>query len=97
MSRMMSEVVVIFSIGLYTGSPSKKRHKDSLRLMCLIKQSSVHGYSSDAESIVPTNCQEIVLAVVQLEIILRSLGGGIVLGDDMAQRSVVKNHGSRGN
>jgi hypothetical protein len=75
----------------------QKRHKDSLRLMCLIKQSSVHGYSSDAESIVPTNCQEIVLAVVQLEIILRSLGGGIVLGDDMAQRSVVKNHGSRGN
>jgi hypothetical protein len=65
--------------------------------MCLIKQSSVHGYSSDAESIVPTDCDEIALAVVQLEIIRRSLGSGIVVGNDMAQRFVFKDHGGRGN
>jgi hypothetical protein len=73
------------------GVSIQKRYKESLRLLCLIKQSSVHGYSSDAESIVPTDCQEIALVVVQLEIVRRSLGVGIVVGNDIAQRFVVKN------
>jgi len=75
----------------------EKRYKKSLRLLCLIRQSSVHGDSSNAESIVPTDYQEITRAIVQLEIIRRSLGGGIVVAKDMAQRFVFKNHGSKRN